>query len=56
MYQLLGGESSDGTVQRSVLEYNRNTTEWKLVGEMKEGRDWHAISTVPLHKIVDYCF
>ena len=53
MYQLLGGY--DGSVYNSVLEYNLNTTEWVQVGEMKTGRDWHGISTVPANKILDSC-
>ena len=47
---------SGGSFLRAVLEYNPKKEQWDEVGEMKESRADHGISTVTAQKILDNCF
>jgi len=50
---LTGGYS--GQYLDTVLEFNQETRDWKLVGHLSEPRDFHAASVVPLNEAAQYC-
>jgi len=57
---LTGGysySSSDGREEYidSVLEFNQDTRDWKLVGHLSEPRSYHGASVVPLNEASKYC-
>ena len=56
-HKLSGGYDNNASVKSigSILVYNTYSSKWEEVGEMKESRNFHAISTIPVKDILDYC-
>ena len=38
-----------------ILEYEPSTGEWSLVDQMKNARDFHAVSVISTEEINIYC-
>jgi len=52
---LTGGYYRSLGYSDSVLEFNQETRDWKLVGHLSKPRGFHAASVVPLKEASKYC-
>ena len=56
MYCVLGGYDEKNDADRDeILAWDTDMEEWVMVGLMKVARSYHALSTVNMQELVDYC-
>ena len=50
-----GGSEAYGMYLDIIWMFDEVTEEWEEAGRMKEARDSHAVSTVPISDVIKYC-
>ena len=51
----LGGYVNSGDALADILKFNPATNQWEKTGEMKNARDSHAVTILPLKEVKQYC-
>ena len=52
---ITGGEDEDAKNRDEILAWSDERKEWEEVGKMKEGRDFHAITTNDVDEVATIC-
>ena len=55
MYCLIGGSDVNSAKGDDILAWDADKQDWVKVGLMKVARSWHALSTVNMQELVNYC-
>ena len=45
----------DGEYLADILQFDASSGEWRLVGQMTETREWHAVSVVTEQSLIEFC-
>ena len=52
---ILGGVTGCGNQFADILQFNPTSNQWEEAGQMKKGREGHAVSLIPLDQAQKLC-
>ena len=52
---ILGGINECGNEFADILQFNPTSNQWEEAGQMKKGREGHAVSLIPLDEALKLC-